>query len=59
MRNVSEWEAEIIKEISLDWPSVLSIEKMESCVKVNLDDSNGMVESRDFEENSPSFSLQG
>lgn len=58
VRNVSEWEAEIIKEISLDWPSVLSIEKMESCVKVNLDDSNGMVESRDFEENSPPFSLQ-
>ena len=39
VRNVSEWEAELIKEISLDFPSVVSIEKMESTLFTNLGDS--------------------
>ena len=39
LRNVSEWEAEIIKEIALDWPAVAIPEKLESRVIGGLEDS--------------------
>ena len=46
LRNVSEWEAEIIKEISLDWPTVAIPEKLELCVRGGLEDSSSSVSSQ-------------
>ena len=41
VRNISEWEAELIKQVSLDFPGVVSIERMESRVFTNLGENHG------------------
>ena len=52
VRNISEWEAEMIKQVSLDFPGVISIERMESRVFTNLGDNCG-EDSQEHHGNSP------
>ena len=46
VRDISEREAEIIKQVSLDFPGVVSIERMESRVFSNLGSNNYLEDSQ-------------